>query len=263
LSRGRTCPLPDLQRPFCPEAEAVEDWRSTCRWPTAVGRRPAAQGIWIGRPGPTADPAPGLEVATDGRPVGRIAFGRSSPRRAAEAIRELRRHGPLAIGLLSDRPASEAASLAEALGMDFHLGALSSEGKAEVVRACRRRGLKVVYVGDCRREPDAARGADVAISMAHDLDPAHAPAQVLVLRPDLSWIAGLRQRSRSHVDCLRAVHNFVLVPNLFCIAGAFFLGFTSLSSVVLTNLGTFAVYTGLPRRRGLSALPTLARGGHR
>jgi Cu2+-exporting ATPase len=210
-----------------------------------------------------AGPAPALEVATDGRPVGRIAFGRSPRPRAAEAIRELRRHGPMTIGLISDQPDPQAASLAQALGVDYHLSGLSSEGKAEALRSCRRRGLKVAYVGDGRRQPEAASAADVAISMADDLDLAHDPAQILVLRQDLGWIAGLRERSRSHVDCLRAVHSFVLIPNLFCIAGAFFLGFTSLSSVVLTNLGTFAVYTGLPRRRGLRTLPALTRGSRR
>jgi P-type E1-E2 ATPase len=197
---------------------------------------------------PTADPAPALDVATDGRPVGRITFGRSTRPRAAEAIRELRRHGPLAIGLLSDRPDPEAASLAGALGMDFHLGGLSSEGKAEAVRACRRRGLRVAYIGDCRPEPDAARAADVAISLADPVDPANDPAQVLVLRPDLDWAAGLRDRARSHVDRVRSVQGFVLIPNLACVAGAFFLGFTSLSAVLLTNLGTLAVYNGLPHR---------------
>ena len=108
-------------------------------------------------------------------------------------------------------------------------------------------------------EPEAAREADVAISMADDLDPARDPAQVLVLRPDLGWIAGLRERSRSHIDCLRAVHSFVLIPNIACVAGAFFLGFTSLYSVILTNLGTFAIYTGLPRRRSRSLLASTGR----
>ena len=203
----------------------------------------------------TTEPAPGVEVASDGRAVGRITFGRSACPRAAGSIRDLRTQGPMAIGLLSDRPDAEAAALASGLGLDFHLGGLSSEGKAEVVRACRRRGLKVVYVGDCRREADAARAADAAISVADDLDPARDPAAVLVLRQDLGWIADLRGRSRSHVDCLRAVHRFVLIPNLCCIAGAFFLGFTSLSSVVLTNLGTLAIYTGLPRRGGVWSRP--------
>jgi cation transport ATPase len=198
--------------------------------------------------GPTTHVAPTLDVAADGRAVGRISFGRSSRPRAAESIRELRRRGPMMIGLLSDRPDPEAASLAGSLGMDFHLGGLSSEGKAEAVRACRRRGLRVAFVGDCGREPGAARAADVAISMADPVDPAHDPAQVLVLRPDLDWAAGLRDRARSHVDRVRSLQGFILIPNLACVAGAFFLGFTSLSAVVLTNLGTLAVYTGLPQR---------------
>jgi Cu2+-exporting ATPase len=202
--------------------------------------------------GPTADPAPALELATDGRPVGQIVFGRSSRPRAAEAIRELRRHGPMAIGLLSDRPDQEAAPLVEALGMDFHLGGLSSEGKAEAVRSCRRRGLRVVYVGDCRHEPCAARQADLAISLTDAVDSAHDPAQVLVMRPDLDWAAGLRDRARSHVERVRSVHGFILIPNLACVVGAFFLGFTSLSAVMLTNLGTLAVYSGLPQQFHLS-----------
>ena len=212
--------------------------------------------------GPPGDRCPAWRSRpTSGPSAGSPSGDRPVPR-AAEAIRELRRQGPLTIGLVSDRPAAEAASLAAALDMDFHVGGLSSEARAVAVRSLRERGLKVAYVGDCRREPDAAREAHVAISLADDLDLADDPAQVLVLRPGLDWVAGLRERSRSHVGCIRTVHGFVLVPNLFCIAGAFFLGFTSLSAVVLTNLGTLAVYSGLPRRRGLRALPSLARGGH-
>ncbi len=200
------------------------------------------------RPEPATGLPLALEVAADGRLLGRITFGRSAVPRAAEAIRQMRRHGPLMIGLISDRPDAEAARLAAALGLDFHLGGLSSDAKVEAVRTCRRRGLRVAYVGDGRREPDAAREADVAISLADAVDPAHDPAQVLVLRPDLDWAAGLRDRARSHVERVRSLHGFILLPNLACVAGAFFLGFTSLSAVVLTNLGTLAVYSGLPHQ---------------
>ena len=100
----------------------------------------------------------------------------------------------------------EAAPLAAALGLDFHVGGLSSEAKAVAVRSLRERGLKVAYVGDCRREPDAAREAYVAISMADAVDPAHDPRR--------SWSSGrtwagsptLRERSRSHVDRIRTIH---------------------------------------------------------
>ena len=199
---------------------------------------------------PNGEPPPALEVSANGRTVGRIAFGRSARPRAAEALHALRNHGPIAIGLLSDRTEAEVEPIARTLGVDFHLAGLDASGKVEAVRACRRRGLKVAYVGNGRRDPEAARAANVAISIGFDEpDPAHDPSAVLVLRPDLAWIPGLRERSREHLACLRAVNQFVLIPNLFCIAGAFFLGFTSLSSVVVTNLGTLAVYTGLPRRR--------------
>ena len=192
-----------------------------------------------------------LEISADGRVLGRITFRPSARPQAAEAIRELRRHGCRTIGLLSDRPDSSAAPLAQALGLDFHLAGLSSEAKAEVLRACRDRGLKAVYVGDARLEPGAARAAHVAVSWSDGLDPGQDPAQVLVLRSDLAWIGPLRERSGSHVDRVRTVHGTILLPNLACIAGAFFLGFTSLSAVILTNLGTWAIYSGLPRRASL------------
>ena len=41
----------------------------------------------------------------------------------------------------------------------------------------------------------------------------------------------------------------MLLPNAATVAGAFLLGFTSLSAVILTNLGTFAIYSGLLRQR--------------
>ncbi|MHB1558822.1 MAG: HAD family hydrolase, partial [Isosphaeraceae bacterium] len=191
---------------------------------------------------------PDLEVAADGRPVGRIAFGSSPAPRAAEAIGALRQTGRLTIGLLSHRPAPEAGALAGSLGMDFHLSGLSPEAAAEAVRTCRRQGRRVVYIGDALRHPEAAREADVAISLADPVDPAHDPAQVLILRPDLDWAAGLRTRASAHVGRVRSLHSLILVPNLACVAGAFFLGFTSLSAVLLTNLGTLAIYAGVTNR---------------
>jgi Cu2+-exporting ATPase len=201
-------------------------------------------------PEPGAPPMspPALEISADGRVLGRITFRPSARPRAAEALGELRRRGRRTIGLLSDQPESAAAPLAQALGLDFHLAGLSSQAKADVLRACRDRGLKAVYVVDARLEPGAAREAHVAISWSDGIDPGQDPAQVLVLRPDLAWIGPLRERSESHVDRVRAVHDSILLPNLACIAGVFFLGFTSLSSVILTNLGTWAIYSGLPRR---------------
>ena len=192
---------------------------------------------------------PALLLMVDGQLAGRIGFRPASRPRIAAAIEELRRQGPMAAGLVSDRRVSDAEVLAAELGLDFHHGGLTSAAKADLLRAFRDRGLKVAYVGDCRREPAAAREAHVAISLADDFDPEHDPGQILILRPDFDWLPALRELSLAHVGRVRIAHRAILLPNLLCIAGAFFLGFTSFSAVVITNLGTWAVYSGLPERR--------------
>jgi P-type E1-E2 ATPase len=196
--------------------------------------------------------APPLVLTADGRALGRISFRPSIHPAAFEAIRGLRASGPLAIGLVSDRPDDAAGALSATLGLDFHHGGLSSTEKVDLIRSCRERGLKVAYVGDGRLEPEATREAHVAISLADEIDPECDPSPILALRSDLSAIATLRERARAHVTRVRTVHRAILIPNLLCVAGAFLLGFTSLSAVVITNLGTWAVYAGLPHRRARS-----------
>ena len=123
-----------------------------------------------------------LDLTIEGRRVGRVGFRPSSRPRSAAAIAELRRHGLPAIGLLSDQSHEAAGALACELGLDFHHGNLSSAAKAALLRACRDRGLKVAYVGDCRLEPGAARESHVAISLSDDFDPEQDPGQIIALR---------------------------------------------------------------------------------
>ena len=191
---------------------------------------------------------PPLEIISDGQLAGIIGFGPTPDPEAAAAIKELRLHGELTIGLLSDQADEIAGPLAAALGVDFHGAGLTSDAKLEMIQKLTRRGFKVAYVGDCRREQELAQHAHIAISLVDEFDPKLDTTSVLALRRDLGWLGQLREISRSHVDRVRAVHGAILLPNLVCIGGAFFLGFTSLSAVILTNLGTLAVYAGLPRR---------------
>jgi hypothetical protein len=78
-----------------------------------------------------------------------------------------------------------------------------------------------------------------------DLERDQAP--ILLLGSDLSSLAGLRALARSHVSRTHAIHGSILIPNLVCIAGAFLLGFTSMYSVLLTNLGTLSIDLMTPR----------------
>ncbi len=180
--------------------------------------------------------------------MGIVTFGFTDEPHALEAIQELRRQDTLPIGLVSDRADDAARSLAAALGFELHAAGITSESKRDVLASLRERGFKAIYVGDCRRHPEVAREAFLAISVAEEFDPDNDPSALLVLRRDLGWLGPLRALARSHIDRIRAVHGAVLLPNAASVAGAFLLGFTSFSAVILTNLGTLAIYSGLLRR---------------
>jgi Cu2+-exporting ATPase len=195
-------------------------------------------------PSPAALP---LEVVVDGHLAGIVLFGPSPGPHAAATIRQLRSRR-VVVGLLSRRADREVESLARALEVDLHAGDLSPQGKADLLKTLRRRGRKVAYVGDCVRYPEVARTAHVAISFSAQPAIEDDGALARVLRTDLGWLAPVHEICRSHVDRVRVVHGAILLPNIACVAGAFFGGFTSLSSVVVTNLGTLAVYSGLARR---------------
>ena len=215
---------------------------------TGITFRDGARGIRVES---EAGPGSPLTVAADGGTIGRVAFRPSGRLRAVAAVAALRESGARGVGLLSGRPDAAVATLAGALGIDDFRGDLSPRAKADVLRTFRERGLKVTYVGERLREQPAAREAHAAISLDGEFAPETDPAAAVMLPGDLGRVAGLRALSKTHVARVRSVHGMALIPNLVCIAGAFLFGFTSLSAVVVTNLGILGVYSGLPHRSRL------------
>ena len=69
------------------------------------------------------------------------------------------------------------------------------------------------------------------------------PRRSALLQPRITKLAELWDIASIHRRRLRVAHGYALIPNLACIAGAFVWGFTSLASVVVTNLGTYCVYS--------------------
>jgi cation transport ATPase len=207
-----------------------------------------------------------LMVGVNGQIAGLIDFRHSPRPLAAAALQEFRGQSrrPVAIGLVSLGPAAEARRLAGALGVDFHEGGLSTFDLTRLVRGCRRRGLRVAYAGPCLSRTRAALEADVAISLDPDglerLD--DNPASILLLQPDLGRLGVLDEVIRVHDRHIRVAQGSAYIPNFLCVAGAFFLGFTSLTTVVITNLGTYSTYARTAAAiRGLER--QLARTGSR
>ena len=180
---------------------------------------------------------------------------------AASALQESSKQARPGTG---DRPWFPAADdarlqpLAASLGADFHKGGLSGSDLVQLIRGCRNSAdSKVAYAGECLARPRVAREADVSISLdANALDGLDRnPAPIVLLQPDLSKLAVLREATRIYNRRVKVAQGSALIPNFFCVAGAFFLGFTSLATVIVTNLGTYSTYwrEPLPRYEALNA----------
>jgi cation transport ATPase len=183
-----------------------------------------------------------LLVEIDGKPVGLITFARSERLAACGALARIRALGPVAITLVSARSEAEVAARAALLGVDLHVSRCTPEATARLLRDCRERGLKTAFIGRCRRRVLAASEAHVAVSVVDDGDLESEPAAVLLSQPRLDQFASLWETARSHEDRLRALQRLILVPNVLCVAGAFFFGATALTAVMLSNLGTLGLY---------------------
>lgn len=212
---------------------------------------------------PLGGPASPLVVEVDGVVVGRIAFAEASGLPAAAAIAAIRRASHVPFALVSSAPAAEVEVLAHALGVEMFRGDFSRDETADFLAACRGRGLKAAFVGDCREHPRAAAEAHVAISLADPaqdgLDLDSDPAAFLVQSAGLDPLADLDRIARDHASRVVQAQKLILVPNLLCVAGAFFFGFTGMTVVMLSNLGTLGLYRiASDSLRGLEA-PSPAR----
>jgi cation transport ATPase len=223
-----------------------------------------------------------LAVEADGSLIGLVEFARNGRPAAASAVRRLREAAGVPIALVSDRPPELAASLASSLGVDAHQGGLSAGDVDLLLSSFRSRGLRAVVVGEgagrlgamsgwqgfasepqsSTARPDRGSQANpchpqVAIDLGGDV--ASSGADAVLLRPDLDGLAGLWDVARAHAGGARRARRFILVPNLLCVTGAFFFGATSLTAVVISNLGTLGLYGRAVGSLRATERPGLAR----
>ncbi|MGO9601578.1 MAG: hypothetical protein ACLP7Q_26670 [Isosphaeraceae bacterium] len=231
------------------------------------GQGPSAKKRGDGHDSVLAPVIDSLMVGINGQIAGLIDFRAGTRPLAASALRELRARTrqPLAIGLVSESNGPQVGQLAAALGVDFHEGNISPANLVQLVRGCRKRGLKVAFAGNCLTKTRAAREADVAISLdpggLENLD--RNPAAILLLEPDLARLGTLYEVAQIHRQRILAAQGSAWIPNLLCVGGAFFFGFTSLATVAITNIGTYSTYARTTASiRSLERQFARARGRH-
>lgn len=221
------------------------------------GRHIRIEGLTRSRVVAADDPRPDgnwpLRVLCDGALAGTLTFCTGADSAIGPAIRELRNRGGMEVELLSSAHAAQANQIADWLGVDDVRICPSDRSKAQLIDVLRDGGRKIVYVGDCRQNPLAAKAADLAIfpgpaevggtfADAGSTTPDD-PSGIWLLHADYGKLLQLREMARSFDTQSKLNCNLILAPNIVCVAGAFLFGFTSLAVVVLSNLGTFTVYS--------------------
>jgi Cu2+-exporting ATPase len=184
-----------------------------------------------------------LTVLVDGVRAGSLTFCQGDDLTAARTIYELRAECGLRVGLVSSAPPPKASRLAEALGIDEVYLCSTDASKANLIGELRTAAHRVVFVGDCQQNAAAAAAAHVAVYPMPDPACQHDRSSVWLLQPDFERIVQLREMAQTMRRDARFDIGLILIPNVFCIAGAFLFGFTSLAAVILSNLGTYSVYS--------------------
>ena len=183
-----------------------------------------------------------LWAIRDGKILGVVTFQRSGELEGVEVIATLRaRNAQARFFHVSSRPQKEAEAVANAIGITAVAGGLTSEQKAEVVK---KLGRRTMWLGDgsLKESKPCIDEATISISVAGATTVPVDSADVIFLQPSLIALVPLRRIGRRHRALLKDGYKWVFAANLFCVAGAFFGGFTTLTVAITSNFATGYVY---------------------
>ncbi|MEW6037008.1 MAG: cation-transporting ATPase [Pseudomonadota bacterium] len=192
---------------------------------------------------PPAGGAPELQAVIDGHEVARLSFRRGIRPTAAEALARLRAAG-LQIAVVSNRSDRETEALAQVLGANLAGGELDVAARARFLQGLRRRGLRPVYVGRLREQPELVREAEVAVdvgALPGDPDDMAAVGDAVLLGRSYEALADLVALSKTHEAEIRKASRQAMIPNLLCVAGGFGGVMTGIGANIVANLGVLNV----------------------
>jgi P-type E1-E2 ATPase len=165
---------------------------------------------------------------------------------AEEIVAGLRARGVSHLAIVSGDHEEPTRRLAQKLGMDRHFAEVLPQDKARCVEVLQKEGRTVCFVGDGINDSIALKKAHVSISLRGASTLATDTAQIVFMEESLAKICMLKDFSAGLESNVRRSWNLILVPNGFCIAGVFFLGFNIWHSVVFNNASAIlALMNGL------------------
>jgi heavy metal translocating P-type ATPase len=187
-----------------------------------------------------------IMVGVDDELGGALEMRTADRPEAIEVIAGLRKRGAKHLAIISGDQDLPTRKLAEKLGMDRYFAEVLPQDKAKYVELLQKEGRKVCFVGDGINDSIALKKANVSISLRGASSVATDTAQVVFMEDSLIKLLQLQDVSRDLQRNINRSWLLILIPNVFCIAGALFGGFGVMHSMVFNQLGgLLAVGNGL------------------
>jgi len=197
-----------------------------------------------------------LVLEIDGTPRVTFEFGLSPARRAGRGVARIKEVKPLRLLLATAAGDATADTLAAELGCDeqIELPDLADRTVAHQVAKLRMEGRRVAVIGAAASVSGSRAAGAVTLAMGLTGPAETLVADVVSLSGDIACVADLLLAASRRRERMALSRKLTILPNMACVVGAFFFGFTSLVAAVVTNVGTLGIY-----RRGSSMLQRTRR----
>lgn len=193
-----------------------------------------------------------LSVKVDGATAGELNFTSQSSPELNETLEALRKVNPkLRFVCLSSHGSNEAANrLDRSLDSETRKIGRGTATPSGIIKGYQESMGPVAFIGDLNAQETAQIQADLMINCGESLS---SSADIHLLDSNLSALPDLWSIAKRQTELSKQNMHGALGPNLLCVAGCFLLGFTSLHAVVISNLGTLALYKRATARLEASA----------
>jgi heavy metal translocating P-type ATPase len=190
-------------------------------------------------------------VAVDGKVAGAIELAPRLRPGVRDVIEGLRALGVKQVVIISGDHQTPTRKLADSLGVDRYFAEVLPEDKAKYVELLQSEGRKVCFVGDGINDSIALKRANVSVSLKGATSVATDTAQLVFMEDNLWKLCEFMEVSRNLDRNVKTSWGIILVPNLLCIGGAFFLGFGVMASVMANNVAAIAALVNGIMARGM------------
>jgi Cu2+-exporting ATPase len=176
-------------------------------------------------------------VVINNRVIGSLEVQTQVRPEVKEMIERLRKRGIKYMAIVSGDHQQPTEKLAKLLKMDNYFFDVLPEDKASIVEKLKKEGKVVAFIGDGINDAIAMKKAHVSISLSGATSLATDTAQIILLDGNLSHLDELFEIGEKLENNLRNSFMLTLIPGIFTVFGAFFLGFTLIQAILVSNIG--------------------------